>query len=334
MRIAVLGGGSWGTALAVHLGRAGHAVRLWLRDPDVVSGIREHGENRAYLPGIVVPKAVSPTLDLGEASRDAEIALVVIPSQFCRGIYRQLRDVLPAGAGFVSATKGLELHRWRRMTEVAAEEAPGRPLAALSGPSFALEVGHGQPTAVVVASQDVAFAESFQRAVSTPAFRAYASDDVVGVELGGALKNVIAIAAGILDGLGLGHNTVAALITRGLAEIGRLGVARGGRAETFSGLAGLGDLVLTCTGQLSRNRRLGQAIGRGQSLAEATAGLASSQGHPMVAEGVFTTLAACALAEASRVEMPIAFAMRDVLHGGREPRAAVLALMSRSLKRE
>ncbi len=334
MRVTVLGGGSWGTALAVHLGRAGHPVRLWLRDADVAAQIRQQRENRAYLPGIAVPDTVSPTLDLGEAASDAEIALVVIPSQFCRGVYRELRGALPAGAGLVSATKGLEVGRWRRMTEVAAEEAPGRPVAVLSGPSFALEVGQGQPTAVVVAAHDAALAESLQRAVSTPTFRAYASDDLVGVELCGALKNVIAIAAGILDGLGLGHNTVAALITRGLAEIGRLAVARGGRAETFSGLAGLGDLVLTCTGQLSRNRRLGQAIGRGQSLAEATAGIAGSGGHPMVAEGVFTTLAACALAEASGVEMPIAFAMREVLHEGREPREAVLSLMSRSLKRE
>jgi len=334
VRVAVLGGGSWGTALGVHLGRAGHEVRLWLRDPDVAAQIQETRENRAYLPGIPVPDGVSPTPDLAAAARDAEVALVVIPSQYCRGIYRQLRDALPPRAGLVSATKGLELDRWRRMTEVASEEAPGRPLAVLSGPSFALEVGQGQPTAVVVASADAAFAESLQRAVSTPFFRAYTSDDVAGVELCGALKNVIAIAAGILDGLGLGHNTVAALITRGLAEMTRLGVARGGRPETFSGLAGLGDLVLTCTGQLSRNRRLGQAIGRGQTLAQATAGLQGSQGHPMVAEGVLTTLAACALAEASRVEMPIAAAMRQVLHEGREPRDAVLALMSRSLKRE
>jgi glycerol-3-phosphate dehydrogenase (NAD(P)+) len=334
MKIAVLGGGSWGTALAVHLGRAGHAVRLWLRDADVAAGIRERHENRAYLPGIRLPDAVSPALDLREAAGDAEAAFVVIPSQYCRGIYRGLRDALPAAAGLVSATKGLELDRWQRMSEVAAEEAPGRPIAVLSGPSFALEVGHGQPTAVVIASGDPAFAETLQWAVSTPAFRAYTSDDVVGVELAGALKNVIAIAAGILDGLGLGHNTIAALITRGLAEIARLGVARGGRAETFAGLAGLGDLVLTCTGQLSRNRRLGQAIGRGQSLAQAAAGLKGDQGHPMVAEGVLTTLAACALAEAARVEMPIAAAMREVLHEGREPRAAVLALMSRSLKRE
>ncbi len=330
----MLGGGSWGTALAVHLARAGHPVGLWLRDADVADEIRLRRENTAYLPGIAVPEGVAPVLDLRDACRDAELALVVIPSQFCREIYRGLNHALPPGAGLASATKGLELHSWRRMTEVAAEEAPGRACAALSGPSFALEVGRGQPTAVVIASADAAFAESLQRAVSTPSFRAYASDDVVGVELAGALKNVIAIAAGIVDGLGLGHNTVAALITRGLAEIARLGVASGGRADTFAGLAGLGDLVLTCTGQLSRNRRLGQALGRGQSVPDATRALGDAQGHAMVAEGVLTTLAGCALADRAGVEMPIASAMRQVLHEGRPPREAVLALMSRSLKRE
>jgi len=330
----VVGGGSWGTALAVHLGRTGHAVTLWLRDADVADEIRRRRENAAYLPGVAVPEVVVPTLDLAEACRDVEVAFVVIPSQFCRPVYRQLRDALPAGAGVVSATKGLELDSWRRMTEVAAEETSGRACAVLSGPSFALEVGRGQPTAVVIASRDAAFAELLQQGVSTPNFRAYTSDDVVGVELAGALKNVIAIAAGILDGLGLGHNTVAALITRGLAEMARLGVASGGRADTFSGLAALGDLVLTCTGQLSRNRRLGQALGRGHDLSQAISSLAGSKGHAMVAEGVPTTLAACALADAAGVEMPIASAMRDVLHAGRPPRDAVLALMSRSLKRE
>lgn len=330
----MLGGGSWGTALAVHLARAGHSVGLWLRDKGVADEIRLRRENTAYLPGIAVPDGVVPSLDLGEACRAAELALVVIPSQFCREVYRGLKHALPPEAGLVSATKGLELQSWLRMTEVASEEAPGRARAVLSGPSFALEVGLGQPTAVVIASSDAGFAESLQRAVSTPSFRAYASDDVVGVELAGALKNVIAIAAGIVDGLGLGHNTVAALITRGLAEIARLGVAAGGRTDTFAGLAGLGDLVLTCTGQLSRNRRLGQGLGRGQSLAAATQALGDSRGHAMVAEGVLTTLAACALAAQAGVEMPIAAAMRKVLHEGRPPREAVLALMSRSLKRE
>jgi glycerol-3-phosphate dehydrogenase (NAD(P)+) len=214
------------------------------------------------------------------------------------------------------------------MSEVAAEEAPGHPVAVLSGPSFALEVAHGQPTTVVVASAEPTVAEGVQRAVSSRTFRAYSSDDVVGVELGGALKNIIAIAAGILDGLGFGHNTAAALITRGLAEITRLAVARGARPDTLSGLAGLGDLVLTCTGELSRNRRLGQALGSGQELGPALAGLR------MVAEGVRTTVAACALAEEAGVEMPIAEQMRAVLHEGRPPREAVEALMLRTLKRE
>jgi glycerol-3-phosphate dehydrogenase (NAD(P)+) len=214
------------------------------------------------------------------------------------------------------------------MTEVAALEAPGHPLAVVSGPSFALEVAQGQPTTVVVAASDLAVAEAVQRVLSSRTFRAYSSDDVIGVEVAGALKNVIAIAAGIIDGLGYGHNTVAALITRGLAEMTRLAVALGGRADTLSGLAGLGDLVLTCTGALSRNRRVGQALGAGRTLAEATAGT-----H-MVAEGVRTTLAACALADRAGIEMPIARQMEAVLHHGKSPRAAVEELMLRSLKRE
>ena len=334
MRIGVIGGGSWGTALAVHLARASHGVRLWLRDADVAAQIVESGENGAYLPGVRVPSAVTPTTALDEAVGAAELVLVVIPSEFCRGVYKDLRARLPVGVGLVSATKGLELDTLKRMTEVAGEEVPGHPLAVLSGPSFAIEVAQGQPTAVVVASRDAAFAEALQRAVSTPSFRAYASADVVGVELAGALKNVIAIAAGIVDGLGMGHNTAAALVTRGLAEIARLGVSRGGRADTFSGLAGLGDLVLTCTGGLSRNRRLGQALGRGRSLAEATRSLADAAGHAMVAEGVRTTLAATSLAAAAGIEMPIAAAMKEVLHEGRAPRDAVQELMSRTLKRE
>jgi glycerol-3-phosphate dehydrogenase (NAD(P)+) len=212
------------------------------------------------------------------------------------------------------------------MTQVAAEEVPGQPLAVLSGPSFALEVARGLPTAVVAAADDHDVAESVQRALSTGSFRVYSSEDVVGVELAGALKNVIAIASGIIDGLGYGHNTVAALITRGLAEISRLAGALGGRAETLAGLAGLGDLVLTCTGALSRNRRLGQGLGRGLSLAEAGAGL--------VAEGVRTTLAACALSEREGIEMPIARQMKAVLYEGRSPREALESLMLRSLKRE
>jgi len=228
----------------------------------------------------------------------------------------------------VSATKGLDTETLQRMSEVAAEEAPGRPLAVLSGPSFAAEVLAGQPTAVVVASSDLAVAERVQRALSTVTFRAYSSDDVVGVELAGALKNIIAIAAGILDGLGLGQNTLAALITRGLAEIARLSVGCGARADTLAGLAGLGDLVLTCTGALSRNRHVGQALGRGLSLEQALTETA------MVAEGVRTTPAACALAERRGVDLPIAAQMREVLTRGKSPRTALEELMLRSLKRE
>jgi len=328
MKIGVVGGGSWGTAIAAHLVRAGHETRLWMRDAERARAIRERRENQRYLPGVVLPEGLQATTVLAEAVAGAETVFVVIPSEFCRGIYRELRAVLPAPAAVVSATKGLELESLLRMTQVAGEELPGRPLAVLSGPSFALEVAQGQPTAVVVACEQQAVAESLQRALSTRAFRAYTTADVIGVELAGALKNVIAIAAGIIDGLGHGHNTAAALITRGLAEVMRLTAALGGRPDTLSGLAGLGDLVLTCTGSLSRNRRVGQALGRGRTLA------AALQETAMVAEGVRTTLAACALAERAGVDMPISLQMRAVLYEGKPPREAVDQLMLRSLKRE
>ncbi len=328
MSLAVLGGGSWGTALAGQLCRAGHRVRLWLRDPAVAEEINRQHRNRAYLPGIDLPPELSATTDLAQAVSEAGTVFVVIPSEFCRGVYRQLRAHAREKAVIVSGTKGIEIDTLRRMSEVAAEEVPGRSLAVLSGPSFALEVAREQPTTVVVASVDLLVAEAVQHLVSTRTFRAYSSDDVVGVELAGSLKNVIAIAAGIVDGLGYGHNTVAALVTRGLAEIARLGVAAGARADTLAGLAGLGDLVLTCTGTLSRNRRVGQALGAGKSLADA---MAETR---MVAEGVRTTLAACALAERAGIEMPIATQMREVLYRGRPPREAVEALMLRTLKRE
>jgi glycerol-3-phosphate dehydrogenase (NAD(P)+) len=327
VKLAVVGGGSWGTALAVHLVRCGHDVRLWLRDPAAARDVREQRARARYLPGVTLP-ALGATADLAEAVRDADVALVAVPSEFCRAAYRGLRPHLASGAVLVSTTKGLEIESRRRMSEVAAEEAPGHPVAVLSGPSFALEVAHGQPTTVVVASAEPTVAEGVQRAVSSRTFRAYSSDDVVGVELGGALKNIIAIAAGILDGLGFGHNTAAALITRGLAEITRLAVARGARPDTLSGLAGLGDLVLTCTGALSRNRHVGQALGRGLTLEQALAETA------MVAEGVRTTPAACALAARHGVDMPIAAQMRAVLAGEKTPREGVEELMLRSLKRE
>jgi glycerol-3-phosphate dehydrogenase (NAD(P)+) len=328
VRFAVLGGGSWGTALAAHLARCGHEARLWTRDPAVASEVNERRQNAAYLPGVILPETLPATSELAVALEDAETVLVAVPSQFCRGVYRRLPGLFPEGAALVSATKGIETETLLRMSELAEAELPGRPLAVLSGPSFALEVAREQPTAVVVAARDPGAAESLQRALASRSFRVYSSDDVVGVELAGAVKNVVAIAAGIVDGLGYGHNTVAALVTRGLAELARLVVASGGRADTAAGLAGLGDLVLTCTGALSRNRRLGQALGRGSSLAAATAG------SNMVAEGVRTTLAACELAERAGVEMPISRQMKAVLYDGKPPREAVDELMLRSLKRE
>jgi glycerol-3-phosphate dehydrogenase (NAD(P)+) len=327
VNVAVVGAGSWGTGLAAHLARSTHAVRLWARDAALAREIEGRHENSRYLAGITLP-ALRATSDLAEALKDAEIAFVAVPSEFCRETFRALRPHLGARTTLVSATKGLELVTLRRMSEVAAEEAPGHPVAVLSGPSFALEVAQGQPTTVVVASDARGVAEVVQRAVSSRSFRAYSSDDVIGVELGGSLKNVIAIAAGIVVGLGYGHNTGAALITRGLAEISRLAVALGARPDTLSGLAGLGDLVLTCTGALSRNRRLGHALGAGHSVGEALAQL-----H-MVAEGVRTTQAACALAERAAVEMPIAEQMRAVLYEGKPPREGVEELMLRTLKRE
>jgi glycerol-3-phosphate dehydrogenase (NAD(P)+) len=326
MRIAVLGGGAWGTALASHCARAGLPVRLWIREPEIARAVNQKHVNPVYLPEVALPEALRAFDRLDEALVEAEAVLVVVPSEFCRAIYRQLRALAPPGAALVSATKGIETDTLQRMTEVAAEEAPGHPRAVLSGPSFALEVARALPTAVVVASTDRAVAEAVQRRLATRTFRVYSSDDVVGVELAGALKNIIAIAAGIIDGLGYGHNTTAALITRGLAEITRLAVALGARPDTLAGLAGLGDLVLTCTGSLSRNRRVGQGLGRGLSLAEASAGM-----HP---EGVRTTLAACDLAARHGIDMPIARQMRAVLHEGKPPGEALDELMLRSLKRE
>lgn len=321
-----MGAGAWGTALAAHLARAGQDVRLWARRAEAAAEIAG-GTNAIHLPGVALPR-LPATADLAAAVAGAESVIVVVPSEFGRETYRALRPLVRPDAIVVSATKGLELESLRRMSEVASEELAGQPVAVLSGPSFAAEVAAGQPTTVVIASAQVAVAEMVQTAVSTRTFRAYSSIDVVGVELGGALKNVIAIAAGIVDGLGYGHNTVAALVTRGLAEMTRLAVASGARPDTLAGLAGLGDLVLTCTGRLSRNRAFGQALGRGASV---EAALGDKQ---MVVEGIRTTAAACDLAARAGIEMPIATHMRAVLYEGKPVREAVDALMLRSLKRE
>ena len=326
MRFAVLGGGAWGTALAAQAVRAGLATRLYVRGAELARALNERRENAVYLPGVELPAGLHATAQIAEALADAEAVVVAVPSEFCRAIFREVHSSASRAATVVSATKGLEPETLLRMSEVAAAEAPGRPLAALSGPSFAVEVAKELPTAVVIASADHAVAERVQRALATRSFRVYSSEDIVGVELAGAVKNVIAIAAGIVDGLGYGHNTVAALVTRGLAEISRLAAALGGRPDTLAGLAGLGDLVLTCTGSLSRNRTVGQRLGRGQSLAEASAGL-----HP---EGVRTTLATAALAERHRIDMPIVRQMRAVLYESKPARAALEELMLRSLKRE
>jgi glycerol-3-phosphate dehydrogenase (NAD(P)+) len=334
-RIAVIGAGAWGTGLAIVLGRGGrHQVRLWAHEKEVRDSILARRENELFLPGVSIPATVLPTGSLQEALDGAEIVVSVTPSQHCRHLFQQMFPFLKPELLFVSATKGLEEETLLRMTEVAAQVIELRcgfapRIGALSGPSFAKEVARGDPTAITVASKDSALAETVQREFSDPRFRLYTNDDVVGVELGGALKNVIAIAAGVCDGLGLGHNSVAALITRGLAEITRLAVACGGRQETMAGLAGLGDLVLTCTGGLSRNRSVGVELGRGRKLPDIIAGM-----HGAVAEGVFTTQAAVGLARAHGVEMPITGQMDAILHRDKPPAEAIHELMTRSVKRE
>lgn len=332
-RIAVVGAGAWGTSLAIVLGRRGsHSVTLWAHEQEVCESIRLRRINELFLPGCEIPGCVSATNNLETALADAQIVLSVMPSQHCRRLFERMRDHLTAEMLFVSATKGLEESTLLRMTEVICSVLGGDEswrVAALSGPSFAKEVARGDPTAVAVASNDGGTCKVVQHEFSDPGLRVYTNDDVVGVELGGALKNTIAIAAGICDGLGLGHNSVAALITRGLAEITRLVIACGGKRETMSGLAGLGDLVLTCTGGLSRNRSVGVELGRGRRLPEIIAGM-----HGMVAEGVFTTQAAVGLAKARGIEMPITEQMHAILNQGKSPRDAIHDLMTRSAKSE
>jgi glycerol-3-phosphate dehydrogenase (NAD(P)+) len=329
-RIAIIGAGAWGTSLSIVLGRKGsHCVCLWAREPEVRESISSRRVNDHFLPGQSIPESVSATGNLTEALSDAEIVVSVMPSQHCRALFQEMRAHLKPNSLIVSATKGLEEKSLLRMTEVIAQ-ATGHPrLGALSGPSFAVEVARGDPTAITIASHDADLAEAVQREFSDPRFRVYRNDDVVGVELGGALKNIIAIAAGVCDGLGLGHNSIAALITRGLAEITRLVVACGGRQETMSGLAGLGDLVLTCTGDLSRNRSVGVELSHGRKLSDIVAGM-----HGSVAEGIFSTNAAIGLAHARGVEMPITEQMYAILHNGKSPRDAIQELMTRSAKSE
>ena len=333
--IAIIGAGAWGTGLSIVLGRKGsHRVRLWAHEQEVCESIVTRRVNQRFLPGQPIPDTVTPCNDLAQALRGAAIVVSVMPSQHCRRLFEQMLPHLTADTTFVSATKGLEETSLLRMSEVITQvlhstSRPSPRVAALSGPSFALEVARGDPTAITIASHDENLARMVQQEFSTPSFRVYTNSDVIGVELGGALKNIIAIAAGICDGLGLGHNSSAALITRGLAEMTRLAVACGARPETMAGLAGLGDLVLTCTGGLSRNRSVGVELGRGRKLPEILAGM-----HGMVAEGIFTTTAAVGLAKARGVEMPITEQMDAILHRHKSPRQAIHELMTRTGKSE
>src|SRR6266436_1998539 len=333
--IAVIGAGAWGTALSIVLGRTeAHRIRLWAHEKEVCESITQRRVNEKFLPGQIIPSCVAPSNDLADALKDAAIVVSVMPSQHCRGLFERMRPHLRAETVIVSATKGLEENSLLRMTEVIAQviqthDLPAPRIGALSGPSFALEAARGDPTAITIASPDKELARAVQQEFSHANFRVYTNEDPIGVELGGALKNTIAIAAGVCAGLGLGHNSVAALITRGLAEMRRLVVACGGEAETMAGLAGLGDLVLTCTGGLSRNRSVGVELGRGRKLADIIAGM-----HGAVAEGVFTTQAAVGLARARGVEMPIVDQMDAILHRAKAPADAIRDLMSRSGKSE
>jgi glycerol-3-phosphate dehydrogenase (NAD(P)+) len=341
-RIAIIGSGAWGTALAISLGQrhterkdqhGGHSIALWSHTTTVAETIARHRENRAYLPGYGVPDVVKPTADLAEALAAAEIVIGVMPSAHVHAIYTRMAPHLTSDQVIVSATKGIvtsgvEPFTYLRISEVIAAALAAQQLslrcAVLSGPSFAQEVAAGRPTAMTIACADTTLGGRLQDDLSGPALRLYTNDDVVGVELGGALKNVIAIATGIVDGLGLGHNSVAALITRGIAEITRLAVACGGHRETMAGLAGLGDLVLTCTGDLSRNRRVGIELGKGHRLGDILQGMGGK-----VAEGVLTTGAALGLANARHIEMPITEQVDAILHRGKSPRGAVAELMRR-----
>jgi len=328
MRCAVIGAGAWGTALADLLASNGHDVSLWAREPDVVQSIGERRENTAFLPGARLAESLRATGDQREAVSGATLVVYAAPSQHLREVARDAAAAVVGNAVLAVASKGIEVGTLALMSDVVEEEVPGRPVVAISGPSFAAEVAAREPTAIVAASMHAHAARVVQEALSSAAFRVYTHDDLIGVELGGSLKNVMAVATGILEGVGLGYNARAALITRGLAEITRLGVALGARASTFAGLAGIGDLVLTCTGALSRNRAVGVEIGRGKTLEQALAG------KQTVAEGVATTKSALALAQREGVEMPIASMVYRILFEGHPAARAVPELMARGLRQE
>ena len=327
MKIAVVGAGSWGTALAAHLRRRGDEVRLWAREPEVLAGIRDTGRNPFFLSDVDLPSGLQVSGDVNAVVDGVTVVLMAVPSEFVALTLKSIAR-LPAGAAVMSATKGFDPERHLRMTEVIAERFPEAGVAALSGPTFAREVALGRPTAAVVASRDAALATRLQEAIGTREFRLYTNADVVGVEAGGALKNVMAIATGIADGLTLGENARGALITRGLAEITRLAVALGAQPATLAGLAGMGDLVLTCTGSLSRNRALGIALAKGSALERV-------EGETrMIAEGARTVRSALALARRHGVRLPICEEVAAVLFEGKAPAAALTALLDRAPTRE
>ena len=331
MRVGVIGAGNWGTALAIHSALAGHDVSIWTRNPDVVNSINRQRLNALYLSDARIPDDVSATASLGEVVTDSELLILAAPSQATREIVTTIEPALQRDTILVSATKGIETQSGKRISQIVTDVIPERSesrFVCLSGPSFAREVFEKHPTAVVAASRDADSGQLVQEALSFENLRVYRNGDVIGTELGGSTKNVIAIAAGMVAGLGFGSNSVAALITRGLAEMTRLALREGGRIETLMGLAGLGDLVLTCTGNLSRNRHVGEELGKGRALEEITAGMNE------VAEGVKTTLAVKLLADRLGVEMPITNVVHAVLYENKSAREAANELMNRPLKDE
>jgi glycerol-3-phosphate dehydrogenase (NAD(P)+) len=329
--LAIIGAGSWGTALAIVLARRFDSIRLWAHEPDLAARMQSDRENAMFLPGFELPSNISASDDLAIALEGADIVLGVMPSRHARSVYGRMLPFVDERMQFVTATKGLEHDTLLRMSEVLKESFGPKfqpRVAVLSGPTFAREVARGEPAAVVIASEERDLATSIQRAFSGPTFRLYTNADPVGVEIGAALKNIIAIGAGICKGMGLGNNSIAALITRGLAEITRLAVAMGGQPQTLAGLAGMGDLVLTCTGELSRNRSVGVELAKGRALSDIIGSMT------MVAEGVETVPAAVDLACKFKVNMPITEQMDSILRGGRSPREAIRDLMERKLKDE
>lgn len=328
-KITVLGAGAWGTALAISLARrGGHRLSLWAHSPSLADQLHERGENITYLPGYILPMDVHVTSDLPDAIFEAELIVCVVPSQHVRGIISHIAPLLTRDQVIVSASKGIEEQSFLRISQVVGSITEN-PFGVLSGPSFAQEVAAGSPAAIVAAASDLRLAQRIQRDFSSTSMRIYTNDDVTGVELGGSLKNVIALAAGVVRGLNLGHNSVAALITRGIAEMTRLAVACGARRQTLAGLSGVGDLILTCTGELSRNRSVGIELGKGRALDDVLAGMGGK-----VAEGIRSTTAALGLAQRYGVEMPITEQVDAILHRDKKPAEAIRELMSRPGRNE